>query len=101
MGSNLPPVIAPTVVILAAGQGTRMRSRVPKMLHDLCGRPMIGWPIAAAREAGAGKNIVLSGPHQAPAGGLPPGVEVALPPAATRTGAPVAPAAQHLHARGP
>ena len=37
-----------TVVILAAGQGTRMRSAMPKMLHDLCGRPLVSWPIAAA-----------------------------------------------------
>ena len=43
-------VAAPVVVILAAGQGTRMRSRTPKLLHPICGREMIGWPIAAARE---------------------------------------------------
>src|SRR3954451_24981228 len=49
--SNLRRVTAPTVVIMAAGQGTRMRSRTPKVLHDLCGRPIIGWPVAAALEA--------------------------------------------------
>ncbi len=43
------------VVILAAGEGTRMRSRTPKVLHDLCGRPLIEWPVRAAREAGAGR----------------------------------------------
>ena len=32
---------SPVVVILAAGQGTRMRSATPKLLHALCGRPMI------------------------------------------------------------
>ncbi len=53
---------APTVVILAAGQGTRMRSKVPKVLHDLCGRPLIAWSIAAARDAGAGKIVVVVGP---------------------------------------
>ena len=47
---------APVVVILAAGQGTRMRSAVQKLLHPLCGRPIIDWPIAAAREAGAGEG---------------------------------------------
>ena len=33
-----------------------MRSATPKLLHPLCGRPMIAWPVAAAREAGAGKD---------------------------------------------
>jgi bifunctional UDP-N-acetylglucosamine pyrophosphorylase/glucosamine-1-phosphate N-acetyltransferase len=36
---------------MAAGEGTRMRSSVPKVLHEVCGRPMLVWPIAAAREA--------------------------------------------------
>ena len=63
--SNLRPVTAPTVVILAAGQGTRMRSRTPKMLHELCGRPMIDWTVAAALEAGAGKVVVVGSPDGA------------------------------------
>ena len=46
-------VSAPTVVIIAAGEGTRMRSALPKVLHPLCGRPLILWPVAAARAAGA------------------------------------------------
>ena len=33
-----------------------MRSRTPKVLHDLCGRPMIAWPVAAALEAGRGQG---------------------------------------------
>ena len=68
--SSIRPVTAPTVVILAAGQGTRMRSRTPKVLHDLCGRPMIAWPVAAALAAGAGKVVVVDGPA-APARGPP------------------------------
>jgi bifunctional UDP-N-acetylglucosamine pyrophosphorylase / glucosamine-1-phosphate N-acetyltransferase len=55
-------VTAPVVVILAAGQGTRMRSATPKLLHPLCGRPIIEWPVAAAREAGAGRIVVVDGP---------------------------------------
>lgn len=51
----------PTFVVLAAGQGTRMRSATPKVLHDLCGRPLIDWPVAAAREAG-GRIVVVDGP---------------------------------------
>ncbi|HXD63906.1 MAG TPA: NTP transferase domain-containing protein, partial [Solirubrobacteraceae bacterium] len=53
---------APVVVILAAGQGTRMRSSVQKLLHPLCGRPIIEWPVAAARAAGAAKVVVVDGP---------------------------------------
>ncbi|WP_344101821.1 bifunctional UDP-N-acetylglucosamine diphosphorylase/glucosamine-1-phosphate N-acetyltransferase GlmU [Myceligenerans crystallogenes] len=37
------------VVVLAAGQGTRMRSRLPKILHPVGGRPMVGHALAAAR----------------------------------------------------
>jgi len=58
-------VTAPVVVILAAGQGTRMRSATPKLLHPLCGRPVIAWPIAAARAAGARKVVVVGGPDEA------------------------------------
>jgi bifunctional UDP-N-acetylglucosamine pyrophosphorylase / glucosamine-1-phosphate N-acetyltransferase len=47
------------VVILAAGRGTRMRSATPKLLHDLCGRPLIAWPVAAALEAGADRVVVV------------------------------------------
>ncbi len=57
-------VTAPAVVILAAGQGTRMRSAVQKLLHPLCGRPIIEWPVAAARAAGAGKIVVVDGPER-------------------------------------
>jgi bifunctional UDP-N-acetylglucosamine pyrophosphorylase / glucosamine-1-phosphate N-acetyltransferase len=57
-------VTAPVVVILAAGQGTRMRSARPKLLHPLCGRPMIAWSLAAAREAGAREVVVVDGPER-------------------------------------
>jgi bifunctional UDP-N-acetylglucosamine pyrophosphorylase/glucosamine-1-phosphate N-acetyltransferase len=55
---------APVVVILAAGQGTRMRSATPKSLHPLCGRPIIAWPVAAAHEAGASRVVVVDGPDR-------------------------------------
>src|SRR6185436_4851096 len=74
----MPRVTAPTVLILAAGEGTRMRSAVPKVLHPLCGRTMIEWPIAAAREAGAGRIVVVDGPKRALADALPDDVEVAI-----------------------
>ncbi|HEX7298454.1 MAG TPA: bifunctional UDP-N-acetylglucosamine diphosphorylase/glucosamine-1-phosphate N-acetyltransferase GlmU [Solirubrobacteraceae bacterium] len=69
---------SPTVVILAAGQGTRMRSRVPKVLHDLCGQPMIAWSVGAALQAGAGKVVVVDGPERELEGRLPDGVELAV-----------------------
>jgi bifunctional UDP-N-acetylglucosamine pyrophosphorylase/glucosamine-1-phosphate N-acetyltransferase len=94
-------VTAPTVVILAAGQGTRMRSRTPKMLHDLCGRPLIGWTVAAAREAGAGKVVVVGGTDRALEDALPPDVVLAVQPRPDGTGGAVLAAAEHLRAPGP
>ncbi len=54
-----------TAVILAAGHGTRMRSRTPKVLHVLCGRPMIDWVLDAVGEAGADSIKVVANPHHA------------------------------------
>jgi bifunctional UDP-N-acetylglucosamine pyrophosphorylase/glucosamine-1-phosphate N-acetyltransferase len=71
-------VTAPVVVILAAGQGTRMRSAVPKVLHPLCGRPLLAWPIAAARAAGAKQVVVVGGPDRALQPALPDGVVLAV-----------------------
>ena len=53
-------------VILAAGKGTRMKSDLAKVMHKLGERPMIAWPVAAARAAGAGRIAVVVG-HQADA----------------------------------
>jgi len=89
-------VTAPTVVIMAAGQGTRMRSHTPKVLHDLCGKPMIAWPVAAARDAGAAKVVVVGGPDRALDGHLPDGVELAVQPEPNGTGGAVLAAAEHL-----
>jgi bifunctional UDP-N-acetylglucosamine pyrophosphorylase/glucosamine-1-phosphate N-acetyltransferase len=72
-------VTAPVVVvILAAGQGTRMRSGIPKLLHPLCGRPMIAWPVAAARDAGAGTVVVVDSPERPLAAVLDGEVEIAV-----------------------
>lgn len=48
-------------IILAAGQGTRMKSRLPKVLHPLAGRAMVGHALHAAREAGADEVAVVIG----------------------------------------
>jgi bifunctional UDP-N-acetylglucosamine pyrophosphorylase/glucosamine-1-phosphate N-acetyltransferase len=52
------------VVILAAGQGTRMRSTRPKVLHELAGQPLIVYPLTLARELGAAKVAVVHAPGQ-------------------------------------
>jgi bifunctional UDP-N-acetylglucosamine pyrophosphorylase/glucosamine-1-phosphate N-acetyltransferase len=48
-----------TAIILAAGEATRMRSRKPKVLHELCGRPLIHYPVDAARALGARVLVVV------------------------------------------
>lgn len=50
-----------TAVILAAGQGTRMKSALPKVLHPLCGRPMVHYVVEAALAAGAADVVVVVG----------------------------------------
>ena len=50
-----------TAVILAAGQGMRMRSSLPKTLHPLAGRPMARWVLEAARGAGFRRCVVVVG----------------------------------------
>jgi bifunctional UDP-N-acetylglucosamine pyrophosphorylase/glucosamine-1-phosphate N-acetyltransferase len=69
---------APTVVILAGGLGTRMRSALPKVLHPVAGRPMVLWPVLAAQAAGAGRIVVVGGADRALEPVLPEGVELAV-----------------------
>src|SRR5213596_930696 len=53
-----------TAVILAAGEAKRMRSRQPKVLHPLCGRPLIAYALRTAR-AVADRTVVVVGPNAA------------------------------------
>lgn len=53
-------------VVLAAGKGTRMKSRLPKAAHAVCGKPMARYPVDAARELGAQRIVVVVG-HEAEA----------------------------------
>ncbi|MGI5376019.1 bifunctional UDP-N-acetylglucosamine diphosphorylase/glucosamine-1-phosphate N-acetyltransferase GlmU [Streptomyces sp. CA-251387] len=49
------------VVVLAAGEGTRMKSATPKVLHELCGRSLVGHVLAAARELRPENLVVVVG----------------------------------------
>jgi bifunctional UDP-N-acetylglucosamine pyrophosphorylase/glucosamine-1-phosphate N-acetyltransferase len=71
---------------MAAGQGTRMRSALPKVLHEICGRPMVAWPILAAKEAGAGRVCVIVSPDRDLSAALPDGTETIVQPEADGTG---------------
>ncbi len=93
-------VSAPTVLILAAGQGTRMRSKVPKVLHELCGVPMLLWPVRAALDAGAERVVVVDSPQRALEGVLPAGVELAVQERPNGTGGAVAAAISQLAPAG-
>ena len=53
---------APVALVLAAGKSTRMKSAVPKVLHPVCGRPMIEYVLDAAREAGVDRIVAIVGP---------------------------------------
>src|SRR2546423_5152481 len=53
-----------TVVVLAAGRGVRMNSRIPKVLHPVAGRPMLLWSMAAARALHPERTLVVTNPNQ-------------------------------------
>lgn len=63
-----------------------MRSSTPKMLHPVCGRPMVAWPIAAAREAGAGRVAAIVSPGRDLSAGLPDDAETVEQPQPDGTG---------------
>lgn len=59
--SSLWPTLA---VILAAGQGTRMRSNLPKVMHPIGNRPLLGHVLASSQAAGIEQLAVVIGPDQ-------------------------------------
>lgn len=48
-------------IILAAGAGTRMKSKKPKVVHEVLGRPLVRWVVEAAKEAGADRVVTVVG----------------------------------------
>ncbi|WP_149179879.1 bifunctional UDP-N-acetylglucosamine diphosphorylase/glucosamine-1-phosphate N-acetyltransferase GlmU [Streptomyces sp. TRM49041] len=57
MSANPPAA----VIVLAAGEGTRMKSKTPKVLHEICGRSLVGHVVSAARELGPEHLCVVVG----------------------------------------
>ncbi|UXY20258.1 bifunctional UDP-N-acetylglucosamine diphosphorylase/glucosamine-1-phosphate N-acetyltransferase GlmU [Streptomyces cynarae] len=57
MSANRPAA----VVVLAAGEGTRMKSATPKVLHEICGRSLVGHVLASARELKPENLVVVVG----------------------------------------
>jgi bifunctional UDP-N-acetylglucosamine pyrophosphorylase / glucosamine-1-phosphate N-acetyltransferase len=69
-------------IVLAAGEGTRMKSRRPKVLHEVAGRSMLAHVLAAATEAGVERAAVVVGPDRDDVGEAAraafPGAEIAV-----------------------
>ncbi len=53
-------------IVLAAGKGTRMKSALPKVLHDLCGRPMLWYVLEALRATGIEEIVIVASPELEP-----------------------------------
>ena len=49
-------------IVLAAGNGARMKSRIPKVLHPICGKPMLSYPLDLLRSLEVGRIIVVVSP---------------------------------------
>jgi bifunctional UDP-N-acetylglucosamine pyrophosphorylase/glucosamine-1-phosphate N-acetyltransferase len=60
MYNEIEPMNGVTAIILAAGEGKRMRSRRPKVLHPLCGRPLLGYALRAGRAVADRLVLVVS-----------------------------------------
>jgi bifunctional UDP-N-acetylglucosamine pyrophosphorylase/glucosamine-1-phosphate N-acetyltransferase len=80
-----------SAIILAAGEGTRMKSDRPKVLHEVAGRSLVSWVVQAALDAGASRCIVVVGHARAQVEAelrkrFGPQVETALQPSQNGTG---------------
>ncbi len=59
--NKMPSTRGSIAIILAAGRSTRMKSELPKVMHEICGRPMLAYVLDACREAGIERFIVVVG----------------------------------------
>jgi bifunctional UDP-N-acetylglucosamine pyrophosphorylase / glucosamine-1-phosphate N-acetyltransferase len=68
------------VIVLAAGLGTRMKSAIPKVMHPVCGRPLLAYVLDAAAALDPARVVVVTGAgDDDPVGAaLPPGVQRAV-----------------------
>jgi bifunctional UDP-N-acetylglucosamine pyrophosphorylase/glucosamine-1-phosphate N-acetyltransferase len=85
-------------IVLAAGQGVRMKSRTPKVLHPICGKEMIRYPIDLLRQMGIRRIVVVMSPGNAPViqGLLGSSVEYVTQPQVLGTGDAVSRAVESL-----
>ncbi len=93
MSSNETSLAA---VVMAAGLGTRMRSKLPKHLHPLLGRRLMDWPIEATRALDPHPLVVVLSPETAEAAGAVDGAQVAIQREPRGTGDAVASARREL-----
>ena len=57
----MPMTPPAAVIVLAAGAGTRMKSQTPKVLHQVCGRSLVGHVVTTAQTVGAQRVVVVLG----------------------------------------
>jgi len=93
MSSHDTPLAA---LVMAAGLGTRMRSKLPKHLHPLLGRRLMEWPIEAGRTLGPSPLVVVVSPETAEVGAEVDGVVTAVQREPRGTGDAVAAAREAL-----
>ena len=88
-------------VVMAAGEGKRMRSRIPKPLHRVCGKEMVRYPVELLKAAGAGRVVVVVSPANRAAieGVLDDSVEYVIQERPNGTGGAVASCVELLNAR--
>ncbi len=65
-------------IVLAAGEGTRMRSDVPKVAHEILGVPLVRWVVDAAKAAGASRIVTVIGHGAEAVAALVPDTEIAV-----------------------